>query len=281
MGTEKRERQKANKAAKLEQERTAEAKRRRNQTIRNVVIMGVVLVIAFLLISALTGCSSSSGGSSGEQATTTTAAVPTSAAGATGSAVKYGTGACPPKDGVDKPVTTFTDAPKKCIDPSKTYTATFDTSEGTIVAELDTKRAPLTTNNFVVLSRYGFYDGTLVHRVVSSAGFVQGGSPHTEDASDPGPGYTIPDEGGTFTAADYTPGILAMARTAAPNSAGGQYFFLAHEGGTEALASTGTYVVFGKTTQGLDILKKMAALDNGSEAPSKPITVNSVKITES
>ena len=284
MGTEKRERQKANRSAKIEAERLAAAKAKRNQTIKTAVIAGVIIVVVMLVFGALSGCSSSTGsdsaGSGADDATTTTEFTGNGTAPDQAVAT-YGTGECPPVDGVDEPVLTFDDAPKQCIDPSKTYTATFDTSLGTVVVELDTERTPVTTNNFVVLARYGYYDGTDIHRVVSAAGFVQGGSPATNDATDPGPGYTIPDEGGPYTADDYTPGILAMARTSAPNSAGGQFFFLAHEGGTEALASYGTYAVFGHTTEGLDVLEKMAALDDGTEHPTEEIVVNSVTITES
>jgi len=229
--------------------------------------------LAILLV--LAGCGSSGGSDGAGKATTTTAASGSDAE------ASYGTGACAPADGVDEPVLTFEDAPKQCIDLDKTYTATFETSKGDITVELDTKRTPVTTNNFVNLARSGYYDGTDIHRVVESAGFVQGGSPHTQDAADPGPGYTIPDEGGPYTAEDYVPGILAMARTNEPNSAGAQFFFLAHDGGTDALASYGTYAVFGKTTKGLDVLAAMAALDDGTEAPTEQIILEHVTIEES
>lgn len=291
MGTDKRERKKANRNAKLEAERAAAARARRNRTIRNIVVAGVALVAMMFLMSALTGCSSDGGddeftflSDGSEESTGSDDAEPTepapTAEDPSAVPVDYGTGPCPPPEGVGEPVVDFPDAPEQCIDPAKAYTATFETSMGTIVVELDTERSPITTNNFVTLARYGYYEGTDIHRVVASAGFVQGGSPKTNDASDPGPGYTIPDEGGVFTAEDYTPGILAMARTGAPNSAGGQFFFLADESGTDALASAGTYVVFGQVTEGLEILQAMAALDDGFEAPSEQIVLESVTIAE-
>lgn len=283
MGTDKRERQKANKAAKIEAERAAKAKAKRNQTIRTAVIAGVIIIALMLVFGVLSGCSSDKDSATNSDNSTTTEFTGDGTAPPAEDevALDYGTGECPPVEGSEEPVLHFDDAPQKCIDLNKAYTATFDTSLGEIVVELDTKRTPITTNNFVVLSRYGFYNNTDIHRVVATAGFVQGGSPNTQDSADPGPGYTIPDEGGPYTAEDYVPGILAMARTAAPNSAGGQFFFLAHEGGTEALASYGTYAVFGKTTKGLDVLEKMAGLDDGMESPTEQILLKSVTITES
>lgn len=288
MGTDKRDRQKANRAAKIEAERAAAEKAKRMAAAKRAAIVAVIVVAALLAFSVLTGCGSESsdGASDGTAADTTTTAAEFTGDGTApdegAAAVEYGTGECAPAEGVDEPVIDFDDAPQQCIDPSKRYTATFETTKGTVVVELDTERSPLTTNNFVNLARWGYYDGTDIHRVVASAGFVQGGSPKTQDAGDPGPGYTIPDEGGPFTVEDYVPGILAMARTAAPNSAGGQYFFLSNDGGTQALASYGTYTVFGRTTEGLDLLEEIAQLEvPGTEAPSEQVIVETVTITES
>jgi peptidyl-prolyl cis-trans isomerase B (cyclophilin B) len=72
-----------------------------------------------------------------------------------------------------------------------------------------------------------------------------------------------------------------MARTSEPNSAGAQFFFLANDGGTQALASYGTYAVFGQTTEGLDVLQAMAALDDGTEAPAEHLVLERVTINES
>ena len=282
MGTDKRDRQKANKAAKLEAERAAAKRAERSAAIKRALVVGTIVVVAMLVFS-LVSCSSDGSDADGAAGATTTTEFTgdgTPPEGA-GGEVGYGTGACAPAEGTDEPVLEFDDAPQQCIDPAKTYTATFETSKGDLKVQLDTERTPVTTNNFVNLARSGYYDGTDLHRVVASAGFVQGGSPHTQDAADPGPGYTIPDEGGPYTAEDYVPGILAMARTSAPNSAGGQFFFLAHEGGTQALASYGTYAVFGTTTEGLDLLQEVAALDDGTERPTEQVVVEKVTITES
>lgn len=178
-------------------------------------------------------------------------------------------------------ITTFKAAPPNCLVAGKTYTATFVTNEGNVVVKLDTAKTPETANNFAVLSDYHYYDGTTMFRTATSIGIIQGGSPATQTNSDPGPGYTIKDEGSGYK---YVAGDLVMARTSAPNSAGAQYFFCV----TSACAnlnSQGTYVVFGMTTSGLDVLQKILALDAtdaaGNEGPSQLVTVKSITITES
>jgi cyclophilin family peptidyl-prolyl cis-trans isomerase len=147
---------------------------------------------------------------------------------------------------------------------------------------LNTTKTPMTANNFIVLSRYHYYDGTAMFRTDTSIDIIQGGSPHTQDASDPGPGYTIKDEGSGYK---YVPGDLTMARTSAPNSAGAQYFFCAGVSCSN-LNSQGTYVNFGVTTSGLPVLEKILALNvnesNGlGGAPSRLVLVKSINITES
>lgn len=297
MGTEKRARQKANKAAKLAEQEAAEAKARRSRAIRNVVLFGIGIVVVAVLLS-LVGCSSNTDDAKERPSSTTGSA--TSATGGdepsdTGSATTtqsgdnatYGTGECPPEEGTDQPVLTFDDAPQRCIDLSATWTATFNTSLGSFTVELDTERTPVTTNNFVVLARSGYFDGTDLFRTEADTGIIQGGSPHTQSNTDEGPGYTIPDEGLPFTSEDYGPGTLAMARTAAPDSGSAQFFLLAGEGGrylgdTDMLGpSAGTYVVFGRTTDGLDVLTAIAALDDGTGVPSTPVTIESVDIAHS
>jgi cyclophilin family peptidyl-prolyl cis-trans isomerase len=302
MGTDKRDRKKANRAAKLEAERAAEARARRNRTIRNAVVAGIAIVVVMLLATALSGCGSQGSEGAGDASTDAASSDATTPEGTTSEgtsgpdadegpegsgAATYGTGECPPAEGVDEPVIDFDDAPQQCIDPAKTYTATVETTLGTVVVELDAERTPVTTNNFVTLARYGYFDGTDLFRTEAASGIIQGGSPHTQSNTDPGPGYTIPDEGLPFLADDYGPGTLAMARTAAPNSASGQFFFLATEGGrylgdpAQLGESAGSYAVFGTVTEGLDVLEQIAALDDGTGVPSEQVAIESVTITES
>ena len=204
-----------------------------------------------------------------------------------------GTGECPPTDGSVTRTIDFAKAPTGCIDPAKTYTATFDTSEGSFTVALDTERTPKTVDNFVALVGWKYYDGTRIFRTEADTGIAQGGSPHTQGADDPGPGYTIPDEGGTFTTDDYGPGAIAMARSDQPDSASAQFFVLSGEGGRylgdkdQIGPTAGTFVVFGKVSDGLDVVKQITDLQGGIDqttglgVPGKDITIEKVTIHES
>ena len=192
----------------------------------------------------------------------------------------YGTGPCAPTDGAAEPVLDFADAPSLCIDVTASHTAVFDTSQGMVRVMLDAQNTPGTVNNFVNLARFGYYDGTLIHRSDPSIGILQGGSPHTNDASDPGPGYLIWDEGSGFT---YRPGRLAMARTSGPNSADAQFFFTVTDSAA-LLDGQGTFVVFGEVIEGLDVLVDILdshLAEPGNDfggAPDPPVIINSITI---
>ena len=173
-----------------------------------------------------------------------------------------------------------------CIDLSKGYRAVFTTTAGVVEVELDTVRTPRTVNNFVVLARYRYYDGTSFMRTDPSIDIIQGGAP-SQSISDPGPGYTIEDEGRGFT---YAEGDLVMARSGAPDSASAQYFFAAGPN-TANLNADGSYVTFGKVVEGLDVLRKVLSTHvdcpNPDRAPNclggaprPPVTVQSVTIRE-
>ena len=276
MGTDKRERKKANRAAKVAAEEAAAKRRRRITTIRNLVILVIVVIVLLFLLS---GCGTSDDAASGagdETATTTTAA---GSVTPTTDSSGFGTTPCPPAEGTDEPVTSFPAPFENCLTPGATYTATFDTTAGTIVVDLDAEALPVTVNNFVALARSGFYTQTDLHRVVPDMGIIQGGSPHTQDAGDQGPGYTIIDEGPLVGTEAYGTGILAMARTQAPDSASAQFFFLGNESGRylgdPSQPGAGTYRVFGHTTEGTDVLAKILA-NTGD-----PVVVTGIEITES
>lgn len=151
-------------------------------------------------------------------------------------------------------------APAMSIDAAKSYVATLATSKGTIVLALDAKAAPATVNNFVFLARDRFYDGLTFHRVEPDF-VIQGGDPDGDGSG--GPGYTIPDETNALAHVD---GALAMAKSAAPNSAGSQFYITL--GAQPSL--DGKYTVFGKATSGLDVVKSIAVGD----------TITSISISE-
>jgi len=142
-------------------------------------------------------------------------------------------------------------------------TATFETNRGTIVAEMYEKEAPKTVANFEKLANDGFYDGVKFHRVIPDF-VVQGGDPLSRDlpAGDPkigtgGPGHRIDCEtkGNPHT---HEVGALSMAH-AGKNTGGSQFFMVLSEANTKHL--NGVHTVFGKITQGLDVMSKIKQND--------------------
>src|SRR6202166_3318368 len=109
--------------------------------------------------------------------------------------------------------------PSMAIDPARKYSATFDTSKGSIVCELFAKDAPRTVNNFVFLAREGFYNGTVFHRVIADF-MVQGDDPTGTRRR--GPGYKFEDET-RGNSHKHRPGSLPMAN-AGPTTTGSQFF---------------------------------------------------------
>lgn len=138
--------------------------------------------------------------------------------------------------------------PAMAIDPSKDYTATFDTTKGKIVCDLFAKDAPKTVNNFVFLAKDGFYDGTVFHRVLANF-MIQGGDPTGTGRG--GPGYKFEDEtkGNPHR---HQVGSLSMAN-AGPNTNGSQ-FFITHVV-TDWL--DGKHTVFGQVLTGQDVVNKI------------------------
>ncbi|HVM63383.1 MAG TPA: peptidylprolyl isomerase [Acidimicrobiales bacterium] len=307
MPTDKRQRQRANAQAKAAAAAAA-AKRRANR--RRAIAGGLAVIVIVGLVAFLIG--TSSGGSKKSAASTSTSTVPASTTPSTAAAAAppkappvvggqslTGTTPCPAAS--SPRVSKFAQAPPMCIDPAKTYTATFNTTEGNIVVSLNTSSVPQTVNNFVVLSKYHYYDGSSFDRIDQSIDIIQGGSPTTQDIADPGPGYTIKDEpaskfktdaSGNLTGPynNYTAGDLVMARAASANSAAAQYFFVTGPKAS-ALNAQGTYVVFGHVTSGLSILQNIetnlyAACPSGDQsclggAPSRVVLVKSITIAES
>ncbi len=157
------------------------------------------------------------------------------------------------------------------IDPAKTYTATIETDAGTMVAELYPKLAPQTVNSFVFLAKEGFYDGVIFHRVIP--GFmIQGGDPTGTGGG--GPGYKLPAE---FNDTKHDRGILSMARTSDPNSAGSQ-FFVMH---ARSPHLDNQYSVFGKVTQGLETIDKIVNAPTGAnDRPTNPVKIKTITIDE-
>jgi cyclophilin family peptidyl-prolyl cis-trans isomerase len=176
----------------------------------------------------------------------------------------------PALDGTAPVTQQFDQAPEFGIDPAKRYTATMETSMGTIVIALDAINAPITVNNFVFLAGYHYYDGVIFHRIIN--GFVcQGGDPTGTGRG--GPGYRFEDEP---VKQRYQLGSVAMAN-AGPNTNGSQFFLIS---GPNGVGLPPQYNHFGQIVKGLDVLDAMqnVATDH-SDRPRTPVVINSVSIT--
>lgn len=142
--------------------------------------------------------------------------------------------------------------PQMEIDPNKSYTVKMETNKGIIMIELYPQYAPVTANNFIFLIRQGFYDGVTFHRVIPNF-VVQGGDPTGTGAG--GPGYRFQDEL-LNNPLKHETGVLSMAN-AGPNTNGSQ-FFITH---SPQIHLNGKHTVFGKVTEGMDIVNAIKAGD--------------------
>jgi len=164
----------------------------------------------------------------------------------------------------------FDAAPPMGIDTSKRYTATMETSMGTIVIALDAINAPLTVNNFVFLAAHHYYDGIIFHRIIN--GFVcQGGDPTGTGRG--GPGYRFDDEP---VKQKYQIGSLAMAN-AGPNTNGSQFFLITGPSGVNLPPQ---YNHFGQVVKGLEVIDAMQKVSTDrNDKPHDDVVINSVTIT--
>lgn len=142
-------------------------------------------------------------------------------------------------------------------------------------AELYPEIAPNTVNNFISLVKTGYYDGLIFHRVI--AGFmIQGGCPNGNGMG--GPGYSIKGEfsqNGFKNTLKHTEGVLSMARSMMPNSAGSQ-FFIMHQNSPHL---DGQYAAFGKVTEGLDVVDKIAQVGTDwQDRPMVPQIIESMTV---
>lgn len=153
-------------------------------------------------------------------------------------------------------------------------TATIETDKGTFTVELWNDVAPGHAENFLKLARKGYYDGLSFHRIIP--GFViQGGCPKGDGTG--GPGWHVKAE---FNDRQHVPGVLSMARSSDPDSAGSQFFVCLTREHCKHLDKQ--YTAFGKVTAGMDVVEKIAAVPieprsgkpTGSPPRMKKVTVN-------
>lgn len=222
----------------------AEARRRRTFTIVGVLLALAVVIVAIVVMT-----------DSGEDDAAPAAE-------------------CPPADGAAERVQTFDGPPPMCIDPAASYSATLHTTHGDITIALDAVNTPITANNFVVLSRFRYFDDVPFHRIVP--GFViQAGDGDGPPWGSNDLGYTIEDELPADSSA-YTDYSVAMAN-AGPNSGASQFFIVLPGGGAQLGPS---YSRFGEVTAGRDVVDHIGTLGEG-ESPTEDVTIERVTITES
>jgi cyclophilin family peptidyl-prolyl cis-trans isomerase len=166
----------------------------------------------------------------------------------------------------------FDKAPEMEIDPEASFRAVMETTQGRVVVELFARQTPVTVNNFVFLSRQGFYDGLSFHRVID--GFmVQGEDP--EGTGMGGPGYRFEDEFRQELRFE-APGLLAMAN-AGPNTNGSQFFITVGE----ASHLNGRHTIFGRVVEGMDVVETISKLPTDrQDRPTDDARIERVTIEE-
>ena len=156
--------------------------------------------------------------------------------------------------------------------------ATIETSMGTITVELDDERAPATVENFVKYAADGFYDGTIFHRVID--GFMVQGGGFTRDMNQKDTRGPIRIE--SMNGLKNLRGTIAMARTMVPDSATSQFFInLVDNGFLDFTAPTQSgygYAVFGKVTDGMEVVDRIAKVRTGFSGPHQNVPEESVVI---
>ncbi|WP_245596204.1 peptidylprolyl isomerase [Paenibacillus taiwanensis] len=225
---------------------------------QTVIKTGSVLILSMLLISVI-GCGQKN-----------TPAAPTESNTASGSAP------------VENKAKSWAEMPKMTIDPNASYVAEVKTTKGTFEIELFAKEAPQTVNNFVFLANEHYYDGITFHRIMETF-MVQTGDPLGTGMG--GPGYTIPDE--LDSKRSYEPGVVAMAKSSQPNSAGSQFFICTGDD-AGSLNMNPVYPIFGKVKSGMDVVTAIAktpVVENPDTTeiskPKEEVKIESVTIHKS
>jgi cyclophilin family peptidyl-prolyl cis-trans isomerase len=165
--------------------------------------------------------------------------------------------------------------PEMKINTDNSYTAVIKTNLGDMTVEFFTDDAPITVNNFISLSKNGYYDNVIFHRVIS--GFmIQGGDPSGTGHGDYGkyPGYKFDDE--LNNQRPYEKGILAMAN-AGPNTNGSQFFIMHVD-----YPLPYSYTIFGQVVDGFEVIDEIASVETDSaDKPTTDVVISTVEITES
>jgi len=253
----KRARKKEGRQARIEAEKKAAARRRtRNRNIGLGVVL--VLLLGFFGLNQLLGKPK-------KKVSTTTPPAATAC-----STIK------PARGGTVSQST----PPPMTVSASKTYTATIETSCGTMMASLDVKDSPNTVNEFVYLADKGFYNGLTFHRIVKDFA-IQGGDPTGTGSG--GPGFEVTDT--VPSGFRYTKGVLAMANAGTTGGAAGQFFIVPADSAASNFHPL--YAVLGKVTSGVDTVDKLNAVKTVANSsgevsqPAQPVYIDKITVTSS
>ena len=286
MGTDKRERQKANRQLKL-QEMARDARKAKTKKRALQIGIGIPLAIAavFGLVRlfgnsdspAVTAASTTSVAS--DLGTSTTAGTTPVVTTIGNAPAKDASGAypCPPADGSAERVVVFPKAPPSCLTAGKTYSALVETNKGNYTIALDSTNSPQNVNLFVYLARYHFYDSTPCHRAIKDF-MVQCGDPTGTGSG--GAGIEVPVE--SPKSGKYELGSVAMAKVSGAKTNDSQFFVVT---GAQGVGLPADYSLLGKVTDGFDTTVKAleaAADPNASNGvpPLEQLLITKVTITE-
>jgi cyclophilin family peptidyl-prolyl cis-trans isomerase len=271
----RRQRELARQQARATAKAESHDRTRRRQRLAAAI---VVIVIVLALLGAYIGASKSSDSSS---TTTTLPSGPTTSSipstgitppAATTGASLTGPTPCPAEDGSSPRTTSFTEAPTMCIDTKHFYRAVISTTEGDLTVQLDAGRTPNTVNDFVVLSRYHFYDGQPITNITNRKSFTVG-----LNFTSPTTMFDIPNEiapAGQI----FTPGAIAMVGTGGIGSASRGQFLIATFELSADLDDHNT--AFGTMLDGFDTLLAINALGSKSGQPTAVVTITGITVTQ-
>ncbi|MGI9649187.1 MAG: peptidylprolyl isomerase [Acidimicrobiia bacterium] len=284
MATSKRQRQKENRAIRLEEERKAAQRASRIRTVRNITLLVLVVLGPLLLFSFLSGDDEPDASTTSITTSTvpgpTTTTTPEQAAQATNFELFAGQPtACDAEQPAAPLDLSFEAAEDQEIPADATVTAVLTTSCGDITLQLDQEAAPETVNSFVFLARQGYFDGTPMHRIIPTF-MMQGGDPTGTGLGDPG--YSPADEF-PEPLTPYAIGDVAMANSGGPGTAGSQFFIVLEE---NQLHLNLQFTTFGEVVGSEETLEAIRSVPLGFNLfdgdPSRPLEsvwIESVAIT--
>jgi cyclophilin family peptidyl-prolyl cis-trans isomerase len=275
--TEKRQRQKAGRQARLEAEQKVVKRKRSIRRVVTFLIVALVVVGISLLITKpwkKSAAVATTTTTTKPASTTTTKPAPAGGSGNTSPSAITTSADCPADFNATLNKPSYSSYPPMTIDTSKTYTATVTTDIGPFTIKLDPTAAPKAVNSFVFLANQHFFDCMVFHRVIPS--FVdQTGDPTGKGSG--GPGYQFADELPKAATPQYPLGSVAMANSGA-NTNGSQFFIVA---GTQGESLQPNYTLFGSVTSGMSVVAKINAAGASSGTPSTLHRMVSVTIAQS